>query len=208
MRVVLGQLAVAGLLGAAVAVPLDHPSATMLSFFGHLALVAYAMASIRRSYARFWLPSMALLALVGVVGAGIVALPPSDATVSSTSLTHHGLGGLRCAAQLGAMAMTAMAWSTAGRNRVYAQNSLFAVSAVATAQLVTSIALISAVPVVALFNALAEMCFSLWLASTVGRTWSSRGARRGVSTVFNGERLPPEPWEVLRLASQHGDVLR
>lgn len=208
MRVALGLAAAVSLSGAAIAVLLNHPSAATLSFAGHAALVAYAVMSTQRAYARFWLPSLALLALVGASGAAADALPASTANVSWTSLTHFGLDGLRYGAQLGAMAMTAMAWSTAGRNHAYAQSSLFALSVTATSQLLTGVALVSTAPVGALFNGLTELCFALWFLATLGRTWGSRGARRRVVTTFNNERLPPEPWDALRLASQHGDVLR
>jgi hypothetical protein len=171
-------------------------------------LLVFALLSLRRAYAKFWLPSIALLACVGATGVTQAILPEYGSTVTSTGLARFGLDGLHSASQLGALAMSALAWSTAGRRKIQARNCLLVVSGMALLQFLGAASLGYGLPLALFFDSLAELCFSLWLLATVARTCQSPRTARPIARLHGIERLPPEPWDALRLVSLYGDVLR
>lgn len=141
------------------------------------ALVLFAAVSWRRAYRHFWAPALLLLALVGVTGIMLSLLPAAGAEVSTASLMRFGLEGLRHAAQLGAVAMTAYAWSTAGRSPARMNRSLLVVAALALLQLGEAGhgALIGAA--VPIWQLAIDGVFAIWLwATAIGMAYRQRDA--------------------------------
>jgi hypothetical protein len=204
--VALGTLAAGTLSVAACRSFVTGQQSGVVGLCAHLLLVGFALANTRRPCARFWWPSMALLALVGLVGAGLALTPSPGELVTASGITQLGLSGTYSAAQLGAVAMTALAWSTAGRRPLFARNSLLALSILAALQFLAVLPLGPGAGTG--LGPLTELCFAVWLLATVARTNMVRQTHQRFPTSRGFERLPPEPWETLRLVSQYGDVLR
>jgi hypothetical protein len=204
-QVALGVLAAAAVAVAVVSSPLTGQPSNIVGLCANLLLVAFALANARRPYARFWWPSTTLLLLVGLIGACLTLIPAPSELVTAAGLTHFGLSSARSAAQLGAVATTALAWSTAGRRPLFARNSLLLLSILAALQLLA--ALLAGYDAGKGLAILIELCFALWLFATAVRTWRARTLHR-ISKSSDDDLLAPERWETLHLAGQYGDFLR
>lgn len=203
-----GVLASAMLGGTGPASLLGYPVAKTALVVGNVALVTHAILGMRRPYAKFWIPAMACLAVVGALGVGLAALPSHYDAINFASLMHFGLSGLRSAGQLCAMTMTAIAWSTAGRDCTAAQNTMYAMSLTALLLFLMAVSVVLSAPVGSLLTVLMELSFAIWLLATVARTCTPRPRCRRIKVTSRFERLPPEPWDLALLAAQHGDTLR
>lgn len=141
------------------------------------ALMLFAGINARRAYRRFWAPALSLLALAGATGILLALLPVSDAEVGMASLARFGLEGLRIVAQLGAVAMTAYAWSTAGRSPWRMKRSLLVVAALAILQLAAAGHGVLMGSAVLAWQLAIDGVFAIWLwATAMGMAHRQRGA--------------------------------
>ena len=205
-RVVFGAIAAGTLTAGALYALVGQPPSGSIGLGGHIALLVFALLGLRRAYAKFWRPSIILLACGGATGVILTILPDYGLTVTSAGLARFGVDGLHSAAQLGAVALSALAWSTAGRRKIQARNCLLVVSAMVLLQLLGAASTGFGAQIAPIPDSLADLCFALWLLATVART--CQAPRSALPIAQGNERLPPEPWDTLRLVSLHGDVLR
>jgi hypothetical protein len=194
-RLVVGAIAAGTLTAGALYALVGQPPSGSIALGGHIALLVFALLNLRRAYLRFWLSSIVLLACVGATGVTLAILPNFGSTVTAAGLARFGLDGMHSAAQLGAVAVSALAWSTAGRRKIQARNCLLVVSAMALLQFLGAASTRFGAQIAPIPDSLADLCFALWLLDTVpeharrqGRLFRSHRAanasRRSRGTLF------------------------
>jgi hypothetical protein len=150
------------------------PSALALSVAANAALLLFAAINLRRPYRRFWAPALCAMAIVALLGMALALLPPAETAMAS--LTRFGLDGLRNAAQLGAVAMTAFAWSSAGRSPRRMRVSAGVVAALAALQLAAAMHSAIAGASIPDWQLPIDWLFALWLLATaMGLAQRQRG---------------------------------
>lgn len=133
---------------------------------GNVALMLFATVNLQRPYRRFWAPALLSLACTGAAGVALALLPPADGAITASSLIRFGLDGVRCVAQLGAMAGVAMAWATAGRSRSRMRASVACAAALAAMQMAQALHGSIGLSGVQFWSLSIEGLFAAWLLCT------------------------------------------
>lgn len=204
---VTGCAAAAMMAAAALMAALGEAEAVGPGLGGNVALLLFAVMNANRPYRRCWAPALIFLGLVGASGIALALLPAAEHFVTPSAIARFSIVGLHGAAQLGAMGMTALAWSTAGRSVRGTRWSTAAFAMLANLQLGEAIARALAGSTGDVWTLASELLFASWLlATTMGLTRRLGGRLAGAP--IRQEHLPPESVDVLREINWHGDRVR
>lgn len=208
MLVVVGCTAAGALAAAAVMAVLGDAEAAGPSLGGNVALILFAAMNADRPYRRCWAPALIFLGLAGASGIALTLLPAAEHFVSPSAITRFGIEGLHRVAQLGAMAMMAFAWATAGRSVRGARWSMAALAMLASLQLGEAAGPALAGSTGNAWTFASELLFASWLLATALRLTRRLGWHLSASPIGKPEHLPVEPMDMLREIGRHGDQVR
>lgn len=167
MLVVVGCTAAAMLAAAAAMTALGDAEAAGPGLGGNVAVVLFAIMNANRPYRRYWAPALFFLGLAGASGAALALLPAAGHFVSPSTVVRLAIDGLHAVAQLGAVGMTAFAWSTAGRSVGGARWSMATLTLLALLQLGEATSLALAGPTGDVWTLASQLLFASWLLATV-----------------------------------------
>lgn len=151
---------------SAILATLHSAEATNLALGGNAALVLFALLGMNRPYRRFWMPALVALICTGLTGLALTLLPLLEIPVMQVAITRFGLDGVHILAQLAAMALTAMAWSTAGRSTRRMRASAVCVGLLAAMQMAQAMHGAIDTNAAALWAQAIDLVFALWLVRT------------------------------------------
>ena len=206
---IVGCAAVAMLAAAALMTALGEAESAGPALGGNVALILFAVMSANRPYRRYWGPGLIFLALAGASGTALALLPAAEHFVTPSAVARFAIEGLHGLAQLGAMAMMAFAWATAGRSVRGARWSMTALAVLVNLQLGEAAAQALAGSTNDAWAFARELLFAAWLLATVlGLTRRLGGHIVTDQIVTRVEHLAADPVDVLREVDRHGDRVR
>lgn len=208
-RAITGCAAAAMLAAAALLTALGEAESAGPALGGDVALILFAVMNANRPYRRYWAPGLIFLALAGASGIALALLPAAEHLVTPSAVARFAIEGLHGLAQLGAMAMMAFAWATAGRSVRGARWSMAALAMLVNLELGAAAARALTGSTGETWTFAGELLFAAWLLATVlGLTRRLGGHTVTAQIVTRADQLPTEPVDALREVDRHGDRVR
>jgi hypothetical protein len=208
MLVVVGCAAAGMLAAAAVMTLLGDAEAAGPGLGGNVALVLFAVMNANRPYRRYWAPALFFLGLTGASGAALALLPAAEHFVSPSTVVRFAIDGLHVVVELGAVGMTAFAWSTAGRSVGGARWSMTTLTLLALLQLGEAASLALVGPTGDVWTFASQLLFASWLLATVLGLTRRLGGPLATRPIGKPRYLPAQPTDMLREIGRHGDRVR